>query len=109
MNDELKKQILGLTVRELAELIVQPQIVLNEKPISSASDVSNLRYSIGRLDVRINEVRKDVEWGKEKKTVSVVTEYEIIMPEGKLCYVTEKSEIQKMLKEINMVIAKYQK
>mgnify|MGYP007090480131 CR=1 FL=1 len=67
MNDELKKQILGLTVRELAELIVQPQIVLNEKPISSASDVSNLRYSIGRLDVRINEVRKDVEWGKEKK------------------------------------------
>ena len=99
MDIEFKKQLLGLTIQDFLELINEKTEISNSKPLPSHSDVSNLRYTLGKLDATTKEVIKTIEWGKERSPMNVVAEYEIILSSGTLCFIKDKADIGKLLKE----------
>jgi hypothetical protein len=107
MNNDFKNQLLNLTIQELFDLIKNKAEISNPLPIYS--DVTTLRYTLGKLDATTREVIKTVEWGKERKPMNVVAEYEIVLSSGTLCFIKEKNDIELLLKELNLVIAKFQK
>jgi hypothetical protein len=91
MNNETKEALLNTTLKELLELI-------ENKPTESKS--SFLRFTIGKLDCFISPVYNS------RKTVD---EYEICLPKGILCNVRDWADGEKLVKELNSVIVKYQK
>lgn len=92
MNNETKEALLNITLRELLELI-------EKKPEETKSAFN--RRTIGKIDCFVNPVHNST--GKH------IIEYEVCLPKGILCNIKEWEDVEKLVKEINSVIIKYQR
>ena len=91
MNNELKEQLLKLTIKEILELISkEPRPKTNPRG----------RYTIGKLDASVNSITD---------ASRTIVEYSVDIPEGTLCHIKRIEDIESCIKELNIVITKYQK
>lgn len=91
MSPEIKEALKNISLKELIEL-------LQENDINKSNPF--FRFTIGKLDCQISRVFNE----KNK-----IAEYEIRVPKGILCNIREWDDAEKMIKEINNIIIKYQK
>ena len=93
-SNEFKKELLKLTLEEVIKIYEEER---TKRKLATAT-----RYTLGKLDVLVtfsatNQYRH-------------ITEYSITVPEGILCYVKTNTAdtVEKMIREINEIITKYQ-
>ena len=91
MNNELKQQLLKLTIEEILELIIS-------EPKQEASPWG--RFTIGKLDASINTITN---------VGHQIVEFSVDIPKGTLCHIKKIEDVESCLKEINAIITKYQK
>ncbi len=90
MDNELKSRILGLTLGEILELMTEKS---NKKQPWS-------RLTIGKLDADIYAITN---------VNRTLVEFSVNVPSGVLCNIKKIEDVESCLKEINSIIAKYQK
>jgi hypothetical protein len=91
MDSELKSKLMELTVGEVLELFS----ITPKQKVQPWN-----RYTIGKLDASLTTI---------SDSRNNIIEYRIIVPEGILCHIKSKDSAESCIKEINIIINKYQK
>jgi len=106
MNDEIKEQLLKLTLQDIVELVQE------KKMMESKAIHPNNRRTLGKVEVVI----RAVECVRPSKPESkYVAEFEIVLPDNNVlmridrAFPNERENVEKCIKELNDIINKYQK
>lgn len=92
MDNELKEKLLNLTLHEILQLT---------QNLTSVQMSPGRRFTLGKLDASVTPIMN--------AKGNVVLEYRIDMPQGPLCHIVKWEDVEKFIKELNLLIAKYQK